>query len=73
MKTCKINGQEYKNLRTACKAEGLSYDNALHFHKSYGSKFVMRIVKSYTVEVEENHSGGELKPRRREENSKGSR
>lgn len=73
MKTCKINGQEYSSLRKGCISCGIDYDNALHFHKSYGSKFVMRIVKSYTVEVEENHSGGELKPRRREENSKGSR
>jgi len=51
-----INGSKYKNLRQACKSLGLSYDNAKKKKKKYGSKFEMKLIKRYSVEIQE-HSG----------------
>jgi molybdenum-dependent DNA-binding transcriptional regulator ModE len=50
---CKMNGIEYKNLKQACKSVGLSYDNAKKHKKKYGSKFEMKLVKHYVIEIKE--------------------
>jgi hypothetical protein len=52
----KINGYEYKNLKQACESVGLSYDNAKKHKKKYGSKFSMKLVKRYTIEIQETGS-----------------
>lgn len=48
-----INGSEYKNLKQACESVGLSYANAKMFKKKYGSKFEMKLVKRYVIEIKE--------------------
>lgn len=51
-----MNGSEYKNLKQACESVGLSYANAKMFKKKYGSKFSMKLVKRYTIEIQETGS-----------------
>ncbi len=48
-----LNGSEYKNLKQACESVGLSYDNAKKHKKKYGSKFEMKLVKHYVIEIKE--------------------
>ena len=48
-----LNGIEYKNLKQACESVGLSYANAKMFKKKYGSKFTMKLVKHYLIEIKE--------------------
>ena len=52
----KMNGSEYKNLKQACESVGLSYANAKMFKKKYGSEFSMKLVKRYTIEIQETGS-----------------
>jgi hypothetical protein len=51
-----MNGSKYKNLKQACESVGLSYANAKMFKKKYGSKFSMKLVKRYTIEIQETGS-----------------
>jgi len=53
MKACKVNGIDYKSLKTACDSCGISYANAKMFKKKYGSKFSMKLVKHYVIEIKE--------------------
>jgi hypothetical protein len=56
MNKVKINGKEYSSLSEGCIATGLSYDNARKFKQLKGSKFSMKLVKSYSIEIEEHGS-----------------
>jgi hypothetical protein len=53
---CTINEVKYSSLREGCIALGIDYDNALHHKARKGSKFVMKLVKTYFVEMQETGS-----------------
>lgn len=53
---CEINGIKYKSLSEGCRIEGLNYNHARQLKNRVGCQFVIKLVKSYSVKVQETGS-----------------
>jgi hypothetical protein len=53
---CEINGIKYSSLSEGCTVLGLNYNHARQLKNREGCQFVIKLVKSYSVKVQETGS-----------------